>query len=312
MAADARRGSTRPCSSASAPRSTSTPGSSRRRPSLDAGAPGWSGSTAWRRSRAGSGGATCATTRASCVGFARQYARHRRQLAAPRPLGSSAMSDVAVIGLGRVGLPLALAFADARPRPSSASTTTPSASPRCARAGCRSRSPAPRSVLDRVGADASSSPSAPPTPRRRDHIVLTLGTPAMSHIEIDLREIRAVLDDLLPHLREGHAIILRSTIAPGTTDFVAGYLDKHRGFAVGEDVFVAHVPERIAAGALLRGDRDAAVHRRRRRRALGRGRRRAVRRARRADRARRRRCRPSWRRSGPTSCATRRSRCPTC
>ena len=25
-----------------------------------------------------------------------------------------------------------------------------------------------------------------------------------------------------------------------------------------------------------------------------------------------RRCRPSWRRSGPTSCATRRSRCPTC
>ena len=35
---------------------------------------------------------------------------------------------------------------------------------------------------------------------------------------------------------------------PGTTEFVAGYLDKQRGFAVGEDVFVAHVPERIAAG----------------------------------------------------------------
>jgi UDP-N-acetyl-D-mannosaminuronic acid dehydrogenase len=69
----------------------------------------------------------------------------------------------------------------------------------------------------------------------------------MSHIEIDLRQIRAVLDDLLPHLREGHAIHLRSTIAPGTTDFVAGYLAKHRGFAVGEDVFVAHVPERIAS-----------------------------------------------------------------
>jgi UDP-N-acetyl-D-mannosaminuronic acid dehydrogenase len=69
----------------------------------------------------------------------------------------------------------------------------------------------------------------------------------MSHIEIDLRQIRAVLDDLLPHLHEGHAIHLRSTIAPGTTDFVAGYLAKHRGFDVGEEVFVAHVPERIAS-----------------------------------------------------------------
>ena len=77
--------------------------------------------------------------------------------------------------------------------------------------------------------------------------MLTLGTPAMSHIEIDLRQIRAVLDDLLPHLREGHAIHLRSTIAPDTTEFVAGYLAKHRGFVIGEDVFVAHVPERIAS-----------------------------------------------------------------
>jgi UDP-N-acetyl-D-mannosaminuronic acid dehydrogenase len=37
-------------------------------------------------------------------------------------------------------------------------------------------------------------------------------------------------------------------VAPGTTDFVAGYLRKHRDLAVGEDVFVAHAPERIAAG----------------------------------------------------------------
>jgi UDP-N-acetyl-D-mannosaminuronic acid dehydrogenase len=53
-----------------------------------------------------------------------------------------------------------------------------------------------------------------------------------------------VLDDLLPHLRDGHAIHLRSTIAPGTTEFVAGYLAKHRDL----DLHVAHVPERIAAG----------------------------------------------------------------
>ena len=45
--------------------------------------------------------------------------------------------------------------------------------------------------------------------------------------------------------------MLRSTVAPGTTEFVAGYLEKHRGFKVGEDFFVAHVPERIAADRFL-------------------------------------------------------------
>jgi UDP-N-acetyl-D-mannosaminuronic acid dehydrogenase len=83
------------------------------------------------------------------------------------------------------------------------------------------------------------------------HIVITLGTPSFSHIEIDMREIRSALDDLLGVLARGHSLILRSTIAPGTTDFVAGYLAKHRDFQVGEDVFVAHAPERIAAGRFL-------------------------------------------------------------
>jgi len=86
---------------------------------------------------------------------------------------------------------------------------------------------------------------------RARHIVLTLGTPSFSHIEIDMRDIRSALDDLLGVLGPGHSLILRSTVAPGTTDFVAGYLAKHRGFDIGEDVFVAHAPERIAAGRFL-------------------------------------------------------------
>src|SRR5205085_11993901 len=82
-------------------------------------------------------------------------------------------------------------------------------------------------------------------------VVITLGTPSFSHIEIDMRDIRAALDDLLPVLEPGHSLILRSTIAPGTTDFVAGYLARRRGFAIGSEVFVAHAPERIAAGRFL-------------------------------------------------------------
>jgi UDP-N-acetyl-D-mannosaminuronic acid dehydrogenase len=79
-------------------------------------------------------------------------------------------------------------------------------------------------------------------------VVLTLGTPTFSHIEIDMRDIRAALDDLLPVLREDHLVVLRSTIAPGTTEFVAGYVRKRLG---GRGVLVAHVPERIAAGRFV-------------------------------------------------------------
>jgi UDP-N-acetyl-D-mannosaminuronic acid dehydrogenase len=82
-------------------------------------------------------------------------------------------------------------------------------------------------------------------------IILTTGTPSFPHIEIDIRQIREVIDDLLPLLRPGHALVLRSTVAPGTTDFVAGYLAKQRGFVPGRDVFVAHAPERIAVNRFL-------------------------------------------------------------
>jgi UDP-N-acetyl-D-mannosaminuronic acid dehydrogenase len=81
--------------------------------------------------------------------------------------------------------------------------------------------------------------------------VLTLGTPAFSHIEIDISQIRSALDELLPLFRSGHSIILRSTVAPGTTEWVAGYLAQRRGFTIGEDLFVAHVPERIAENHFL-------------------------------------------------------------
>jgi UDP-N-acetyl-D-mannosaminuronic acid dehydrogenase len=156
--------------------------------------------------------------------------------------------DVSVIGLGRVGLPLALSFADRGLRvlgvdndPDRLGAIRDGRMP-FAETGMQD-------VLDRVGPLDVSERAADAA--RAQHIVITLGTPSFSHIEIDLSQIRSVLDDLLGHLQPGHALTLRSTIAPGTTDFVAGYLEKHRAFKVGHDVFVAHAPERIAAGRFL-------------------------------------------------------------
>ena len=155
--------------------------------------------------------------------------------------------DVCVIGLGRIGLPLALSFADSGLDVLGVDKDAE----RLAAIGERRmpfKEPGTDELIARVDLSLSSHAA---DAAQADAIVLTLGTPALPHIEIDIGDIRAVLDDLLPHLREGHLLILRSTVAPGTTEFVAGYLEKQRGFRVGEDIFVAHVPERIAADRFL-------------------------------------------------------------
>jgi UDP-N-acetyl-D-mannosaminuronic acid dehydrogenase len=160
-------------------------------------------------------------------------------------------ASVAVIGLGRVGLPLALSFADC-----GLDVIGVDKEPRVLESIGSGRMPfletGTQEVLERVlstgrlrlserVADAAEA----------DHIVLTLGTPAFSHIEIDISQIRSVVDELLPFLREGQSILLRSTVAPRTTEWVAGYLEQRRGFTVGTDLFVAHVPERIAENHFL-------------------------------------------------------------
>ena len=157
-------------------------------------------------------------------------------------------AEVAVVGLGRVGLPLALSLADR-----GLSVIGIDNDPRRLQAVREGRMPfeetGAQDVLGRVraGGALSLGDSVADAARARQ-IVITLGTPSFSHIEIDMRDIRSALDDLLGVLEPGHSLILRSTIAPGTTDFVAGYLHKHRGFEVGEELFVSHAPERIAAG----------------------------------------------------------------
>ena len=159
--------------------------------------------------------------------------------------------SVAVVGLGRVGLPLALSFAkrglhvigvereesvlrslDAGEMPFNETGT--------------------QELLEEVLRDGRFERTrAVSEAARADQVVLTLGTPAHVHIEIDVSQIRGVIDDLLPVLRENHSLVLRSTVAPGTTEWVAGYVEQRRGFRVGEDLFVSHVPERIAENHFL-------------------------------------------------------------
>src|SRR5436305_8080021 len=122
--------------------------------------------------------------------------------------------SVAVVGVGRVGLPLALTFADCGfrvigvEREQSVIDSVSDGRMPFHETGAQELlervRPTGRLELTRSIADAAEA----------DDIVLTLGTPAMAHIEIDLSAIKSVLDDLLPLLNERQSLILRSTVAP--------------------------------------------------------------------------------------------------
>jgi UDP-N-acetyl-D-mannosaminuronic acid dehydrogenase len=161
------------------------------------------------------------------------------------------LSSVAVIGLGRVGLPLALSFAER-----GLDVVGVERVPRVVEAVERGQMPFLETGTQELLEEVRQRGNLHLTQHvqaaaNAEHLVLTLGTPAHVHIEIDVSQIRLVLDDLMPVLRPGHSIVLRSTVAPGTTDWVAGYIEQRRGFRAGEDLFVAHVPERIAENHFL-------------------------------------------------------------
>lgn len=74
-------------------------------------------------------------------------------------------------------------------------------------------------------------------------IVITVGTPIDEFHNPSFSILTRCLDGLLPHLREDHLIVLRSTVAPGAVDYIEAYLRRH-----GVRSLLAFCPERVVQG----------------------------------------------------------------
>lgn len=85
-----------------------------------------------------------------------------------------------------------------------------------------------------------------------ENIVITVGTPILSHIETDLSQVLRVINSIVLYIKCGHNIILRSTIAPKTTTFIKNYLEQKTGLKVGRDIFLSYCPERLAEGSAMK------------------------------------------------------------
>ena len=80
-----------------------------------------------------------------------------------------------------------------------------------------------------------------------NYIVITLGTPLNDTYGPDLTQIDHLFKKIIPLLNKGQTIILRSTLSPGTTELIARRLNE-KGLIVGQDIYLAYCPERIAEG----------------------------------------------------------------
>tara|TARA_B100000401_G_scaffold431344_1_gene367287 strand:- start:1327 stop:2559 length:1233 start_codon:yes stop_codon:yes gene_type:complete len=85
-----------------------------------------------------------------------------------------------------------------------------------------------------------------------ENIIITVGTPLLAHIETDLTQINIVLKSITDYLEPNHNLILRSTVAPKTTNYIKRYIETNTNFKIGKNIFLSFCPERIAEGKALK------------------------------------------------------------
>jgi len=162
------------------------------------------------------------------------------------PSGSTGakIADVTVVGgAGHVGIPLVLAFAEAgltvnvNDVNETALATLKSgklpfiehgAAPLLAKALAGNK------LLFTSSANAISHPGP---------VVITIGTPVDEFLNPVQTEVQRCIDGLLPHIADEQLLILRSTVYPGTTDWLHDYLKR-----LGRKNRVAFCPERVVQG----------------------------------------------------------------
>ena len=104
----------------------------------------------------------------------------------------------------------------------------------------------------------SGNLSASLEPVEADVFIIAVPTPfkdgGPDHIsgkKPDLSYIEAATKKIAPCVKPGNLVILESTSPVGTTDEVVATILKSEGHSVGDEVYVAHCPERVLPGRIL-------------------------------------------------------------
>src|SRR5438309_10730984 len=156
-------------------------------------------------------------------------------------------ADVAIVGAGYVGMPLAQAFGKA-----GKNVVLIDVKPEVVEGINRGEShigdvPS-RELKQLVEAGVVSATTDFDALKDVDAILIALPTPLSSQREPDLSIVRGAVEEIAPRLRKGQVVVLESTTYPGTTRECLQPILETSGLKVGEDFHLAFSPERVDPG----------------------------------------------------------------
>jgi UDP-N-acetyl-D-mannosaminuronic acid dehydrogenase len=89
------------------------------------------------------------------------------------------------------------------------------------------------------------------SPEAADAFIIAVPTPFTPTKMCDLSYVISAAESIVPHLKKGDLVILESTVAPKTTEDVVMPILAKSGFEVGEEIYLAHCPERVLPGKIM-------------------------------------------------------------
>ena len=167
---------------------------------------------------------------------------------APEARPASATYDVAIVGAGYVGVPLAHVFAEAGKRV--VLLDVDAARVQRLLAGDSYIEDVPSEALARLVAERRLGATTDyDVLRDADAILIALPTPLSRQREPDLSIVLSACAEIAARLRPGHLVVLESTTYPGTTTGdVRPVLERGSGLVAGKDFHLAFSPERVDPG----------------------------------------------------------------
>ena len=158
------------------------------------------------------------------------------------------MHTVAVIVVGRVGLVVAVVFAHAGYRLHGVDVETKIIDFVNAGRGYIREPYLNEMLRDAVARGLLSATSdAVAAVRQSDAVIIAVPTPGKNGV-VDLTYLREALGAVRKGIHRDMLIVIESTIPPGTTVGIAKPMLEETGMKVSRDIYLAHVPERIAPG----------------------------------------------------------------
>jgi len=161
-------------------------------------------------------------------------------------------AEIAVIGLGYIGLPTAIMFANAGFRVT----------------GYEIR----RSVVESINSGKAHivepeiddllkkaiengtlrATSDPNDIKGKDVYIICVQTPLREDKTPNLEFLRSAVETVAKVMKKGSLVIIESTVPPLTTVKMAGLIEELRGFRAGKDFYMVHAPERVMPGRIFK------------------------------------------------------------